>query len=130
MFVKAMEFGPGGEETTVESPGWDAVERALRSLDGLKNDSVTLDSVGRSYLGVAGGAGDRYVLAGFLDGFGSFICASGREDGAVVDVPVAGDTNAYESKHVVDINVVIDAARAFYERGALLERLRWEKQGR
>jgi hypothetical protein len=47
MFVKAIEFGPDGEETTVESPGRDAVESALRPLP-LPSDDVLPDGRDRA----------------------------------------------------------------------------------
>src|SRR5271154_6552143 len=111
MFVKAIQYGTTGHEKTTERPSWDFVETALRSLDGNANDGVALDCAGKSYMGIAGGEKDRYVVAGYLEGFGSFICASGAANGSPKDVVVAGDLNTYASENVVGIETAVAAAK-------------------
>lgn len=130
MFVRTMEYGPSGNETTVANPNWLAVEAELRLLDGDRNDSIALDGTGTSYMGVCGGKDGQYVVAGFLEGFGSFICACGDPNGPAIDVPVAGDFNTYPSKHVVGLETAIAAAKEFCEQGVLLNQLQWDKQRR
>src|SRR5215469_8103747 len=112
MFIKAIEYGPNGNETTAADPSWDFVESILRSLDGQASDSVALDSSGKSYMGITGGRDGRNVVAGFLEGFGSFICASG-EAGPPKEVVVTGDFNTYASTNVVGVETAIRAAKAF-----------------
>jgi hypothetical protein len=128
MFVKAMECGPAGNPRTKANPSWDDIEAEVWSLDGDRNDSIALDGAGTSYMGICGGGDDHYVVAGFLEGFGSFICASGQKDGSPIDVAVTGDFNTYPSKHVVDLDKAIAAAKVFCEQGVLSDRLRWDKE--
>lgn len=129
MFIKAIEYGPNGNETTAADPSWDFVEAIIRSLDGHASDGVALDSSGTSYMGISGGQDGRYVVAGFLEGFGSFICASG-EAGPPKEVVVAGDYNTYASSNVVGVETAIRAAKAFFERGLLSKGLKWEAKHR
>src|SRR5690349_18032811 len=119
MSIKSMEFGPNGNETTVTNPSWGAAESILRELDGERNDSVALDSSGDSYMGISGGRDGCYVVAGFLEGFGSFICANGSEGRPAQDVVVAGDFNTYASENVVDLETAVRAAKVFFETGGL-----------
>ena len=128
MFVTAIDFWPNGKQQRVEDPTWDFVDARLRLLDGEVNDGVLMDSGGDSYMGISGGEHGRYIVAGYLDGFGSYICASGKVGGALLEVVVTADYNTYESKHVVGIETVISAAKEFFERGVLSEELNWEKQ--
>jgi hypothetical protein len=128
MFIKAMEYGPSANESTIKFPTWDQVEAALRGLDGQTTDSVILALDGQSYLGISGGEDNRFVLAGYIESFGSFICASGVHEGPAVDVVVAGDFNSYASKNVIELHQALEAARALHERGVLSEHLKWEKQ--
>lgn len=80
-------------------------------------------------MGISGGQDGRYVVAGFLEGFGSFICASG-EAGPPKEVVVAGDYNTYASSNVVGVETAIRAAKAFFERGLLSKDLKWEAKHR
>ncbi|MFI5379133.1 MAG: hypothetical protein ACHRHE_07550 [Tepidisphaerales bacterium] len=129
MFVKAMAviYGIAGD-TTAENPTWELVEATLQSLDGEGCDGVSLDSIGDSCMGISGGNDGRYVVAGYLKGFGNFICASGESAGPAKDVAVAGDFNSYASINVVSIQTAIAAAKAFCEGGVLSEHLVWEKE--
>lgn len=118
-----------GRTEVVEDPRWDAVEAALRSLDGRDSDGLVLQRTSQTYMGVAGGENGCYAIVGHLEGFGEFICASGVEGGPPRDVAVAGDYNRFESKHVVDIENAVLAAKAFFDAGVLSNQLRWEKEG-
>lgn len=126
MFINELAVG-SIQEQVISQPSWDAVETSIRNLDGGTCDGVALNGPNNSYMGVAGGEEGRYVVAGYLHGFGSYICASGKE-GPFKDVVVAGDYNPYPCKNVVDLEIVLKAAKAFFEQGVLAESLRWEKE--
>jgi hypothetical protein len=125
MFVKSFEFVQGEAQPQVD-PQLVEVEAALRSLDGEERDGIILNSGGQSYMGISGGERGRYVVAGYLEGQGSFICANGNPDGPRKDVVVARDYNTYASKNVVCLEDAIVAAKAFCKHGALSYRLKWE----
>jgi len=124
MAIEQMKLERSG---VVERPSWDCVEAALRALNGEDKDGIVLKSDGPSYMGISGGEDGWYAIIGFLEGFGEFICASGAQDGPPRDVVVAGDYNSFASKHVIGIQTVLAAAKAFFERGALSDELEWEK---
>jgi hypothetical protein len=112
----------------VENPTWDVVEAALRSLDGQERDGIVLQRDNQSYMGISGGEDNQCAIIGYLEGFGEYVCASGVEDGPAQDVAVAGDYNSFESKHVIELEKALLAAKAFFERGVLSEQLKWEKE--
>ena len=127
MFVISIESGSADNSRIIPNPTWTQVETELRSLNGRLNDSICLDSTGKSYMGIAGGAQDRYFVGGHLEGSGSFKCSSGKKNGPPLEVVVDGDYNIYPSRNVVDLETAIVAARFFFERGALAEQLEWDK---
>lgn len=128
MFVKGIEYGITANAQSVNEPSWSFVEQQLRFLDGELIDGVILRSAGGSYMGICGGMCNEYVVAGHLDGYGSFICASGRNDSARKQVSVNGDFNEYPSRNVVNLDTAISAAKDFYECGILSEEMNWELQ--
>lgn len=103
---------------------WPTIERQLRSIDGVNSDTVIIPSTGNSYMGISGGNDGRYVVGGYIDEKGSFICASG-EDGHPKDVAVCDDFNEYPSVNVVTLDAALIAAKEFFETGGLSTKLKW-----
>jgi hypothetical protein len=108
-----------------EEISWESIEQDLRAMDGESVDTVIIRSVGETYMGISGGNEGRYVVGGYIEGKGSFICASGDE-GSVKRVVVCNDFNEYPSVNVVTLDTALLAAREFVQSGKLLERLKWE----
>jgi hypothetical protein len=128
MFVKNIEFGIPNTLQYASDPNWAMVESHLRLLNGEADDGIVLQSAGASYMAVSGGMHDEFVVGGYLEGFGSFICASGKRGGGIRNVCVNGDFNQYPPENVVDLSTVIMATRSFFEYGTLTEQLQWERR--
>ena len=126
MIVKAMDFVSLGSNMTANEPSWDLVEKALRALNGETADGVVLQMAEQCYMGISGGRNNRYLVAGYLKGFGGFVCASGEKGGTPIDVVVVGDLNTVESKNVVGIEAAVLAAKAFFFHGELAKEMKWE----
>jgi hypothetical protein len=133
MFIKKLEFGIPGNPKTVVDPTWTFVHSCICSIDGVRridtpvNDGVVLQLEGHSYMGISGGLNGQFIVAGYFEGYGSFICANGPTAGPVQNVSVNGDLNPYQSKFVVDLDVAVCAAKTFCEHGRLTESLTWER---
>jgi hypothetical protein len=123
MLIKELQFQ---RAEAIQKPSWEHVNAAISCLDGIGEDGIVLQSDGQSYMGISGGKEGRFAVIGFIDGYGEFICASGKE-GVAQQVVVAGDYNTFASRHVVGLASVLIAARDFFERGKLSEQLKWEK---
>jgi hypothetical protein len=128
MFVTSLQYGSPTGDRNLANPEWDSVEMHLRLLDGDSSDGVILGSSGNSYLGVSGGRGNQYVVAGYIAGFGSFILANGEKGHGTRQVVVNGDFNNYPARHVVGLDDAIAAAKEFFESGDLVKGFIWEKQ--
>lgn len=130
MFVNLIEFGSPTRDTSARDPSWAFVETYLRSLNGDKKDGVILGSSGNSYMGISGGRNNQYLVAGYLDGYGSFVFSGGSENDTPQEVVVNGDFSTYASENVADLEEAVAAAKVFYERGALAEQFKWENEPR
>ena len=127
-FAKILEFGCEEDPVSVENPKWDAVREAIEALDGQDRDSVILEGGDEQYMGISGGNEGRYVVGGFHRGFGSFLAGCGKKHEGTLDVSVSGDYNPYPQSNVLELKVVVELARIFFESGSLAEDGRWEPQ--
>jgi hypothetical protein len=119
---------PGRVDSTTIDPPWAMVEQELRTLDGINIDTVTMDFGGRAYMAVTGGEHGRFAVCGYVDGYGSFICASGQPGGPDVDVLTSGDYVRFPSRQVVSLETATLAAKQFHSDGTLCDSLKWDKQ--
>jgi len=127
--IKSIEFDAPGGSQTIDAPTWEIVERELRALDGASRDSVCLDAAdGRAYMGISGGENMQFVVAGFLDGFGSYLIAEGEPEKARIQIAACHDHVDFASVNVVGLETAVRAARYFYENVGLDPSLRWAKQ--
>jgi hypothetical protein len=126
MPVSKMVMIYGHHETCLRNPSWDEVEAAVRSMDGERLYGISLEREGNSCMGICGGNDGRYVVAGYMEGFGDFICASGMQSGPAMEVAVTGDFNCYASANIVNADQAVAIAKAFCQRGVLLESLNWK----
>jgi Immunity protein Imm1 len=132
MFVTSLETaaasGNESETQVVERPSWDAVVRAVQSLDGGARDSVVLNGPEPAYMGIAGGHDGQYVVAGRRGDGKPFILTVGEHRGTWVLVAVGGQENEYADNEVVGIETALAAAHSFFESGACDPRFQWREK--
>ncbi len=126
MFVTSLEFDAAdGSDEVISKPSWSQAVDSIRALDGEQKDNVCLDADDDSYMGIAGGRGDEYVVAGFLTASGRFILACGEGSGAIKHIPVCGDENPFCDFEIVNQEVVLEVAKTFFERGICDPGFKW-----
>ena len=130
MFVISLEIDSPSGEKVLPHPSWATVEAEVRALDGDHKDSIVLATQSNAYMGIAGGSEGRYVVGGFLDGFGEYICASGGDIPEIMEVAVCRDYNQYAAVNVVGLHSALAAARDFFHAGKLSSELRWDRKPR
>jgi len=128
MHVTSISHGISEKEIEKMHPSWADVDARLRALDGEQSDGIVLGSPADTYMGISGGENNRYIVAGYLEGFGSYIIASGDPAGDRQDVVICNDYAAFPSRNIVGLEEAILAARSFFETGQLTAELKWEKQ--
>jgi hypothetical protein len=111
-----------GEE--LRDPSWPDVEAWIRRLDGKAHTMVTLEGIGSKHLTIGGGAG-RYVVYAAMEELLRTLCA-GPGTESKISLFIGGQEGDYPDHIVVDTEIALRAAKAFFETGRLDETLRWE----
>lgn len=138
MIVKRLDitvYTDGGRAWHVETtaaPAWPAIEQAIRNLDKFSLPFVWMclsETEGvEERLEIMGGGGD-YWIAGNFDGFWQrrFVNPSGGDDRVMVWTSDQGfgDDERYICH---DVEVVVRAARYFFDHGHFDPSLTWEEQ--
>ena len=130
MFVTSIEYNMTGDGYhTIDNPDWAVVAEKIRVLDGINNDVLTLnESPNGSYMGIAGGENNEYAVEGFLETQGHFILAAGQGKGKIKYLQTCHDDTPYADFEVVDIDIVLQVAEAFYFTGKLLPQFQWNNR--
>lgn len=130
MIVTTLEatFWEDGVHDAVDmqAPKWEDVETAIRAMDGHVYDSVFLHGAGGSYMGIACGGRQKYVIAGSLAGKGPFILSLGESIKGQCTVTIGGQDNDYLNDEVVPLKVALVVAKTFFERGECDEAFVWK----
>jgi hypothetical protein len=132
MFVTSLETAAasasGSESEVVERPSWDAVVRAVQTLDGGARDSGVLNGPEAAHMGIVGGHDGQYVVAGRRRDGKPFILTSGERRGAWIAVAVGGQENQYADNEVVALEHALAAAHTFFESGECDPRFQWREK--
>ena len=116
-------------DTVVLNPAWSEVETAIRALNGRNLNDVylrPLHDVDTTFLGVGGGAG-RLLVTGAINGetFPTLTDAESTDE-TLVSLVVGGQSGDYPARWLVDTEVAVAAARAFYVHGGFDCGVPWE----
>ncbi len=108
------------QDTSVDSPSWEAVEAAIRALNDLDLNDLYLRPHAEdpeTYLSVGGGGG-QYFVSGAIRNESFPVLEEGEgPDDEVVDLTVGGQTIDLPRSAVVSLDVALRAAKAFWEAG-------------
>jgi hypothetical protein len=132
MFATSLEatvWAEDGHESEVaEQPSWDDVVRAVNRLNGNTRDGVILNGPNDAYMGIVGGEGDKYVVAGKGRDGKSFILTVGQSQGTWIALNVGGQENDYADNEIVPLDKVLIVARTFFESGECDSRFQWKEK--
>jgi hypothetical protein len=130
MFVTSLEatvwVEDGHESQTAEQPSWDDVLRAVQRLDGERCDGLILNGPNGAYLGIVGGQGGKYVVAGKGRDGEAFILTVGQHQGRWIALNVGGQENEYADNEVAGLEDVLAVARTFFESGDCDRQFHWK----
>lgn len=138
------EAGHHYEPKGVDQPGTDAVEAALRRLDGKRWTVVTLEASDEQFMGVGGGSDGRYLVYVCGEAAGASDEDPDEEGEEVIDVLLApdaeripaeaeaklfigGQETAHPLRHCVDLTTALRAATTYAATGTLDPTLHWER---
>lgn len=120
--------GAKRSDEIIEKPDLEAVESAIRKLDGSRTTDVAIDGECNTCLIIGGGSG-RYV--GFIarsdEELHNLINPTGSPE-RQIKLRIGGQTGYYTEQQCVDLKTVVQAAQTFAERGDLDPSVTWEIQ--
>jgi hypothetical protein len=107
-------------------PRWDAIERAIRQLDGKFRTQIILWRTESEFMVVGGGNNGMYSC-GLVDQSGAdFVIIDERRDkGGHVVVP-CGQPTAISNEEVIDLAAVLLAANEYAESGQRCDQVKWK----
>jgi hypothetical protein len=108
------------EDSVIQSPQWSDIEAAIRKLDGSVSQEIYLhpkrDNL-ETWLSIGGGTG-KYLVTGSINNehFPTYVNGNERAD----DVPllIGGQLGEFPNNWIVDVDVALQIAKAFWDAGA------------
>lgn len=119
--------GPGDDDFVAQASA-QAVEGAVRGLDGEDRTLMLLELDDDRQLAVAGGAG-QYVVYFTPDNLDFWNLIRPGADERKIELVCAGQPGEFEARFVVDLEPALAAARHFHGTGERRPDLSWERQG-
>jgi Immunity protein Imm1 len=113
---------------STNSPSWDQIAQAIVSLDGESKTTAVLlgnpDSA--SCMIIAGTWDNRCMVNATRDGkeFWSLVDPAGSKNKRILYV--GGQNGDYEERMLIPLEVALEAAQTFYEKGELKSTLNWQ----
>ncbi len=105
-------------------PVRDAIER----LNGENKTAVVLEKDDKNYMIIGGGNGGKYVVYAEIKGKMYTMANKFPIPKGPTEVNVGGKTTEYASKYCVGIDMVLEAAKHYADRGALAQTFNWESR--
>lgn len=121
--------GQHRRDIVLREPAWSEVAAAIDALDGaMHNDLYLIPDAERpeTYLCIGGGAGGRYLVTGGVanDRFPTLIDPT-RPSSPASAIVIGGQESQYPENWLVDREMALRAAQAYWRAGEFDERLRW-----
>jgi hypothetical protein len=107
------------------NPSWQDIEEAIRSLDGKKRSNMGLDISEDRYMAIGGGNGE-YICQVFPDMW-RLLNPAVPKDSKQVKQLVVGQAGEYWAGECVPLELVLEAAKHYWQSGEIAESLIWEK---
>ena len=127
MSIKKMEYDNWinslSNDTEIENPTWEQVEKAIKSLDADQHTMVILTSDTQSLI-IGGGQG-QYIITVL---FGDDNHVSARRKSPIVgdiELNIGGQTGFYSKRLVLDFALAIHVVMIFWQKEILDPNLEW-----
>jgi Immunity protein Imm1 len=131
MFVTKFSIdewiGTQNKESIESVNSWQSVESAIKQLDGQHKTLVTLETDGGEiHMSVGGGQGKYIVYVTFDNESFDYLVDPNKSSTEELLI-VGGQLGHYPARSCVDLDMTLKSAKAFAEKGELLDSLIWEK---
>ena len=127
MSIKKMEYDNWinslSNDTEIENPTWEQIEKAIKSLDADQHTMVILTSDTQSLI-IGGGQG-QYIITVL---FGDDNHVSARRKSPIdgdIELNIGGQTGFYSKRLVLDFALTIHVVMIFWQKEILDPNLEW-----
>ena len=104
------------------------VKEAVDKINGENKTAVLLQKDSQNYMVIGGGQNAKYAVYALLKGKKYFMANKCDVYKDPVELIVAGKKGHYPSKRCLNLQMVLEAAKHFADRGALAQTFNWETQ--
>jgi Immunity protein Imm1 len=119
-------IGNQNKESIESVNSWQSIESAIRQLDGQRKTLVTLETDGETHMSVGGGQG-KYIVYVTFDNESFDYLVDPTKPNTEELLLVGGQIGHYPAKSCVDLDMTLKSAKAFAEKGEMLDSVIWEK---
>jgi hypothetical protein len=120
--------GDRNHEEVIIARDWEAIETAIRELDGQRKTLVTLEADDETQMAIGGGNENSYIVYATFDNEEFYSLIDRSRIGTDRSIFVGGQTGIYPAKSCIELDKVIQAAKTFALTGKLEPALNWEKE--
>ena len=130
MFIKKIIeedlSGKDNEDIVNEAKDLIQVKEAIDKLNGETKTGVVLEKDASNMMIVGGGKNNKYIVYSSLKG--KMYIMSNKYDvlKPPIEIIVGGKKGNYPSKRCMNLDMVLEAAKHFADRGALAQTFNWE----
>ena len=115
------------QASSVDSPTWQEVEKAICRLDGHKYTDMTLGGIGGDpYIAVGGGAGNYFVFIWTQDERNLILSKCGEMEGRETLI-VGGQAADFPCRQIVELADAVRAVHAYFITGKPDPSMTWEE---
>jgi len=104
------------------------VKDAIDRLNGETKTAVVLEKDSNNYMIVGGGNGGKYIVYAEVKGKMYIMSNKFPIPKGPIELTVGGKTSSYEVKHCMGLDMVLEAAKHYADRGALAQTFNWENR--
>lgn len=131
MFIRMIiEENPNNseEDVTTECTELIQVKKAIESLNGTNKTAIFLKKDESNYMVIGGGLDNKYIVRAISQNkaYNMSNKFDGHKDPS--EINVGGKIKSYPSRKVMNLDMVLESAKHFADRGSLAQTFNWETQ--
>jgi len=104
------------------------VKEAVERINGENKTAVLLQRDSQNLMVIGGGQNEKYAVYAIFKGKKYFMANKYDVHKEPVELIVAGKKGHYPSRKCLNLQMVLEAAKHFADRGALAQTFNWETQ--
>jgi len=104
------------------------VKEAIDRINGENKTAVILEKDSQNYMVVGGGQNSKYIAYAYVKGKKWSLSNKFTVQKDAMELIVGGKKGIYPSKRLMNLEMILEAAKHFADRGALAQTFNWDKE--